>query len=148
MANKAAFTEDLLHRCRALGRVRVVVRNATGLSELFADLARLEQSGGWANLITPHAHVHLTPRAFGAVAFRTVRGGNGRSAPAVWLYASEGCPTVLFILDQLSGAAAEEQAEAYGQLASDFGPFMYLVSSDPQPPQVTTAHVHAGTAPH
>ncbi len=139
MANRAAFTETLLHRCRDLGPVRLVLRNACGLSEVFVDLNQLECADGWANVVLPNAHVHLTPRAFGAVAFRNVAGADGRSAPAIWLYANGGCPTVLFVLDQASGQAADEQAAVYAQLERDFGPFMYLVSetlaSTPLPAQ-------------
>lgn len=146
MANRAEFTETLLDRCRQLGRVRVVLRNATGLSELFADLADLEQAGGWANLISDTAHVHLTTHAFGAVAFRTVSSQAGRAAPAVWLYANQGCPTVLFVLDQAEGEEAEEQAEVYAHLHRDFGPFLYLV---PKPsPRETGEAVDGQCAAH
>ncbi len=132
MANRAAFTETLLRRCRDLGPVRMVLRNSCGLAEVFVDLNRIELVDGWANVVVPGAHVHLTPRAFGAVAFRNVEGAGGRSAPAIWLYASGGCPTVLLVLDQTSGDAADEQAVVYGQLGRDFGPFMYLVSETHQ----------------
>ena len=128
MANRAAFTETLLRRCRDLGPVRMVVRNSCGLAEAFVDLNELQLVDGWANVVVPGAHVHLTPRAFGAVAFRNVEGAGGRSAPAIWLYANGGCPTVMLVLDQTSGEAADEQAVVYGQLGRDFGPFMYLVS--------------------
>lgn len=128
MANRAAFTESFLRSCRCLGRVRLVLRNAVGLSEVFADLERLEVAHGWANLVLPGAHMHLTPRAFGAAAFRMVSGERGRNAPAIWLYGAEGCPLAMIILDQTSGEAMEEQAALYGDLRREFGPFFHLIS--------------------
>src|SRR5690606_12526853 len=125
-ANRAAYTEALLRSCRGLGRVRLVVRNPVGLAEVFADLSSLDVSAGWANVVQPGAHVHLTPRAFGAVAFRAVSGDVGHVAPAIWLYGSEGCPLVMIVLDQASGRLAAEQAGVYEKLKREFGPFMYL----------------------
>lgn len=130
MSNRAAFTESFLESCRPLGPVRVVLRNAIGLSEAFADLndLRLDPCGTWANLILDCAHVHLTPRAFGAVAFRTVQTEAGTAAPAIWLYGEEGRPLLLFVLDQAQGKPAAEQRAVYLRLRHEYGPFMHLMS--------------------
>lgn len=133
MSNRAALTETFLEACRRLGPVRVVHRNGVGLSEIFADLGQLEVCSEWANLVLEHAHLHLTPKSFGAVAFRPVKNENGASAPAIWLYGAEGCPLLLFVLDQAKGEAAREQLGAYLQLRHEYGPFMHLMSRQGAP---------------
>lgn len=139
MSNRAALTEVFLESCRNLGPVRVVLRNSTGLSEVFADLSHLRVEGCWANLVLDCAHIHLTPKSFGAVAFRTAQTEAGAPAPAIWLYGSEGCPALLFVLDQLQGDALTEQLAAYVQLRHEFGPFMHLMSRHGIPEQVHVA---------
>lgn len=139
MSNRAALTEVFLESCRSLGPVRVVLRNSTGLSEIFADLNHLRVEGSWANLVLDRAHIHLTPKSFGAVAFRTVQTEAGTSAPAIWLYGAEGCPALLFVLDRLEGDAQTEQLTVYLQLRRDFGPFMHLMSRHGLPEQVHVA---------
>lgn len=128
MSRHAALTETFLSACRRLGRVRVVHRNGVGLSEIFTDLDKLEVGSDGANLVLPHAHLHLTPKSFGAAAFRSVESEHGASAPAVWLYGAEGCPLLLFVLDQTKGDSAREQWAAYRQLRCEYGPFVHLMS--------------------
>ncbi|MDG2305431.1 MAG: hypothetical protein P8R42_12450 [Candidatus Binatia bacterium] len=145
MANRAAFTEALLRDCRRLGPARLVLRNGVGLSEVFVDLEKIDLQEGWAHVVLPSTHVHLTPGALGAVAFRTVCGGNGHHAPAIWLYGSEGAPLVMIILDQTTGEAAKTQSSRYREIAREFGPFMYLVSEREKPRPETVAPMTGGS---
>jgi hypothetical protein len=128
VANRAVFTEDFLTECRALGKVRLVHRNAVGIAEAFVDLSTLEIADGWANLVREDVHVHLSPKSLGAVAFRTIRSENSAAAPAIWLYGEAGCPLVLVVLDQTRGAEAAAQEKAYARLSGEYGPFFHLVS--------------------
>jgi hypothetical protein len=141
VANRAVFTEEFLLACRSLGRVRLVHRNALGLAEAFVDLSRLQIAEGWANLVLPDVHVHLTPRSLGSVAFRTHSGETG-DVPAIWLYGTPGCPLVLIILDQARGREAVEQLAAYGRMVGEFGPFFYLVSRALLPRESSPPSMH------
>ena len=124
---KAAFTEAVVASCRELGRARVVLRNALGLSEIFADLAGLELREGWIHLVQENAHLHLDATKLHAVRFHG-RDETGESR-AISLCGERGCPLVVVVLDQLRDGDAEAQAARFERLRTEYGPSTRLVNA-------------------
>jgi hypothetical protein len=131
MMEKAAFTEDLVAACRDLGRARVVLRNALGLSETFTELSRLELGDGWIHLVQDGAHLHLDVTRLHAVRFHG-DAATGESR-AIALCGERGCPLLVVVLDQLQGSEAADQAARFESLRASYGPFTRLVSEQQLP---------------
>lgn len=126
MVEKAAFVEDLIAACQELGRARIVLRNTLGLSELFADLEKLELRDGWIHLIQEGAHLHLDVERLHGVRFHSAaQTGESR---AISLCGERGCPLLVIVLDQACGAAALAQTARFERLGEELGPFARLIS--------------------
>lgn len=134
---RTSYTEEALAACRALGRARVVLRNALGLSEAFVDLAELELRDGWAHLCTEAVHVHLVVSAIAELRIEAGICGPHTSGPAVWFSASSGVPLLLIVLDQTNGPARHEQKQAFAQLLATYGARRALVSAGDVPDRST-----------
>ena len=138
MEGVVAFTEDLLHACKALGKARLVMRNPLGVVEVFGDLAAIELRDGWAHLCTEPVHLHLHCHAIAEVNFRDAAAGEGAHASrAVWFADRNGVPLLLLVLDQARGAGAAEQARVFGALRRTHGPTRALMSLDEVPSRTT-----------
>lgn len=126
MIEKAAFVEDLIAACRELGRARIVLRNVLGLSEVFADLEKLELRDGWIHLVQEGAHLHLdVDRLHGVRFHQAAETGESR---AISLCGERGCPLLVVVLDQTHGPAALAQTARFERLGEELGPFARLVS--------------------
>jgi hypothetical protein len=127
MTEKAAFTEAVVASCRDLGRARIVLRNMLGLSEVFADLVKLEVRDGWIHLVQENAHLHLDLQKLHAIRFHgSEETGEGR---AISLCGERGCPLVVVVLDQLHDGDAEAQVACFERLRTEYGPISRLVSA-------------------
>ena len=111
-AGEAIFTA-----LRGLGPARIIVRNALGATEVFADLAALRVEGGWVHLVHPVVHLHLNCSDIDVARFRPSLSCQ-EGAPVISFVGQDGQPSVVVVFDRLKGAAAESQAREFHQLAA------------------------------
>ncbi len=131
---ESSYVEEVFSACRALGRARVVLRNAVGLTEAFLDLEQLELHDGWAHLCTDAVHVHLVLRAIAEVHIDAGTSYPGCVGPSVWFAARSGAPLLLITLDRQRGSVRHEQKRAFATLLATYGARRALVSADDMPP--------------
>jgi hypothetical protein len=142
MTEKAAFTEELIDACRQLGRARIVLRNAVGLSETFAELSALALADGWIHLVQDGAHLPLDVTKLHAVRFHGApETGESR---AISLCGERGCPLVVMVLDQAHGHEAAAQADRFERLLTTYGPLSRLVSARDLPGGRSDTHASRG----
>ena len=127
------YIEDLVEEMRLLGQARVIMRNAMGASELFADLADVQVRDGWIHLVNEHFHLHLCCADIARVRF-CERHRYAHEAPTISFLGQQGSPSVVLTFDQLKGDQAQEQANDVRMIARRHEGETHLVSEQNRPP--------------
>ncbi|MDC0292277.1 hypothetical protein OAL29_00065 [Candidatus Binatia bacterium] len=126
------YIEDLVEEMRFLGQARIILRNALGASELFADLADLQVRDGWIHIVNKKFHIHLSCADIARVRF-CERHQYAHEAPTISFLADQGGPSVVLTFDQLAGAEAQEQANEVRGIARRHEDETHLVSEHTRP---------------
>jgi hypothetical protein len=124
----------LLESTAPLGRVRVVLRNCTGLSEIFCSCEEFVVADRWLHLRTSGAHLHLQLSNVTGVRFLEAGDADHPRSPAIWFYGRCGTPMLLLVLDQTRGNERVEQLATFLALRARFGPCLVLGATAHQTP--------------
>lgn len=108
--------DALLRDLAPLGPVRLVLRTAGGMAELFCRADALVLEDAWLHVRRPDGHLHLQRDALTGVSFHDAGPDCHPHRPSVWFLGPEGRPVLLLVLDQTCGHAWDLQAAAFRAL--------------------------------
>lgn len=112
---------DFLADAASLGRVRAVLRNCSGMAEVFCSCESFVVTPQWLTVRTPTSHLHVQMASLRIAELKDGRASADLEHPSIWFHARCAAPSLLLILDQTEGEERRRQEIAFARLCRRYG---------------------------
>lgn len=128
---------DFLADASGLGRVRAMLRNCSGMVEMFCSSESFLLTPHWLTVRTPVAHLHVQVATLCTAQLKDERADAHLQRQSIWFHGRCGSPCLILILDQTEGDERLRQEAAFEDLRQRYGE---RVTFGERPAVTTTVH--------